>query len=167
VQQRPDITRELVKSGHVVGNHTFTHPNLIFASTLQTRMQIEECERTLSDAVGEHSRLFRPPFGARRPQSLRAARELGMTTVMWNVTGWDWNGESADYIQRKVIRQVRGGNVILLHDGSHAARDADRSQTVIATERIIERYKGEGYEFLTIPEMMGKYRKPRAAKTAT
>lgn len=154
VQQRPDIARELVQAGHVVGNHTFTHPNLIFASTLQTRMQIEECKRVLSDAVGEHSRLFRPPFGARRPQSLRMVRELDMETVMWNVTGWDWSGGSAEYIESKITRQVRGGSVILLHDGGHADPKADRSQTVIATDRLISRYKSEGYKFVTIPEMM-------------
>lgn len=154
VQQRADIVRELVQAGHVAGNHTFTHPNLIFASALQTRMQMVECERALGDAVGEPSRLFRPPFGARRPRSLQVARDLGLETVMWNVTGWDWNGEPAQYVERKVIRQVRGGSVILLHDGSHADPKADRSQTVIATDRLIERYKSEGYKFVTIPEMM-------------
>jgi len=78
VEQRPDIVREVVKAGHVVGNHTFTHPNLIFASASETRAQLQDCDRALNDAVGEHSRLFRPPFGGRRPQSLRIARELGL-----------------------------------------------------------------------------------------
>src|SRR3989454_9152528 len=56
VQARPDIVRELAKGGHVIGNHTFTHPNLIFASAQHTRTQLEDCEQALTDAVGEHSR---------------------------------------------------------------------------------------------------------------
>ena len=65
---------------------------------------------------------------------------------------------SAAAIERKVTKQIRGGDVILLHDGGHKAMGADRSQTVLATEKLIERYKGEGYEFKTIPEMMLKTR---------
>jgi len=67
VQQRPQIARAVAQAGHVIGNHTFTHPNLIFVSALQARMQIEECERALHDTVGEHSKLFRPPFGGLSP----------------------------------------------------------------------------------------------------
>jgi len=154
VKQRPDIARELVRSGHVVGNHTFSHTNLIFASARQTRMELLDCERALSDAVGEHSRLFRPPFGGRRPSTLRIARTMGLEPVMWNVTGWDWRGKPAEYIERKVRQQIQGGDVILLHDGGHAAFGADRSPTVMATDRLIVRYKSEGYEFVTVSEMM-------------
>jgi len=156
VKQRPDIVRELVRAGHVVGNHTFSHPNLIFASARQTRTELQDCDRALSDAVGEHSRLFRPPFGGRRPSTLKIARALGLEPVMWDVTGWDWKGKPAEYVERRVSQQIRGGDVILLHDGSHAAFGTDRSQTVIATDRFIAHYKAEGYEFVTVPGMMGK-----------
>jgi peptidoglycan-N-acetylglucosamine deacetylase len=155
-QERPDIVRELVKAGHVVGNHTFTHPLLIFKSARELRSQLENCGRALTDAVGEHSNLFRPPFGGRRPAVLRIARRMGLEPVMWNVTGYDWNANSAEQIERKVTGQVRGGNVILLHDGGHLEFGADRSYTVTATDRLISRYKAEGYEFVTIPQMMGK-----------
>ncbi len=154
VKQRPDLARELVQAGHVVGNHTFSHPNLIFASASQTRMQLRDCEQALTDAVGEHSRLFRPPFGGRQPSTLRVARALGLKPVMWNVTGGDWKGKPAEYIERRVRQQVRGGDVILLHDGGHLTFGADRSQSVIATDRLVARYKSEGYEFVTVPEMM-------------
>ena len=152
--RRPDIAREVARAGHAVGNHTFSHPNLIFFSALQTRMQLQDCAQALTDGVGEHSRLFRPPFGARRPGTLRIARSLGLEPVMWNVTGWDWKGKPAEYVERRVSRQIRGGDVILLHDGDHEAFGADRSQSVVATDRLIARYKAEGYEFVTVPEMM-------------
>jgi peptidoglycan/xylan/chitin deacetylase (PgdA/CDA1 family) len=73
---------------------------------------------------------------------------------MWNVTGYDWKERSAEVIEQKCTHQIHGGNVILLHDGGHREMGADRSQTVIATERLILRYKAEGYEFVTIPRMM-------------
>jgi peptidoglycan-N-acetylglucosamine deacetylase len=120
VQQRPDIVREVAKAGHVIGNHTMTHPLLTFKSTAQTRTQLLQCRSALHDAIGEHSNLFRPPFGGRRPATLRIARELGLHTVMWNVTGYDWNAQDAAVIEKKVARQMRGGDVILLHDGGQS-----------------------------------------------
>lgn len=156
VKQRPDIAQELVRAGHVIGNHTFSHPNLIWVSPQETNRELQDCERALTDAVGEHSRLFRPPFGGRRPGTLKIVRKLGLEPVMWNVTGWDWEGKPADYVEQKVRQQIRGGDVILLHDGSHAAFGVDRSQTVIAVDRLIARYKSDGYEFVTVPAMMGK-----------
>ena len=156
VQQRPAIVRELVKAGHVVGNHTFTHPQLIFQSPTQIRAQLSACTFAVNDAVGVHSNLFRPPFGGRRPAVLRIARELGLEPVMWSVTGYDWNPTTRERIQRHMTRQIRGGDVILLHDGGHVAMGTDRSHTVAATDWLIARYKQEGYEFVTVPEMMGK-----------
>ncbi|MDP9160820.1 MAG: polysaccharide deacetylase family protein [Acidobacteriota bacterium] len=151
VQQRPDIVREIVGAGHVVGNHTFNHPLLIFKSGAQIREEITACDRALSDAVGEHSRLFRPPFGGRRPAVFRIARQLGFDPVMWNVTGYDWNATSAEEIERKVGADIRGGDIILLHDGGHKNFGADRSHTVAASDKLITKYKAEGYQFVPLP----------------
>jgi peptidoglycan/xylan/chitin deacetylase (PgdA/CDA1 family) len=154
VQQRADVARAVAQAGHVVGNHTFAHPLLIFKSEAETRAELVGCRKALEDAVGEHSNLFRPPFGGRRPATLRIARELGLKTVMWNVAGYDWNAPTAAVIEKKVVRQMRGGDVILLHDGGHRAMGADRAQTVIATENLIRRYLDQGYEFVTVEEML-------------
>jgi peptidoglycan/xylan/chitin deacetylase (PgdA/CDA1 family) len=156
VQQRPDIVRDLVKAEHVVGNHTLTHPLLTFKTSDELKAEFTGCTNALTDAIGEHSNLFRPPFGGRRPAVLRMARHMGLEPIMWNVTAYDWQATSAEQIGQKVIRRVRGGNVILLHDGGHKGFGADRSYTVTATDRLISRYQSEGYEFVTIPEMMGK-----------
>jgi len=160
VRQRPDIAREVAAAGHVVGNHTFTHPLLIFRSEARTRTELIDCRRALDETIGEHSNLFRPPFGGRRPATLRIARELELETVMWNVTGYDWTAPAASVIEEKVARQVHaeGGDVILLHDGGHGRMGANRSQTVIATSNLIRRYKDQGFQFVTISEMMGAVR---------
>jgi peptidoglycan/xylan/chitin deacetylase (PgdA/CDA1 family) len=73
---------------------------------------------------------------------------------MWNVTGYDWNPPSSESIEQKVSAKIRGGDVVLLHDGGHKALGADRSRTVVAVSRLIPRYKSGGYEFVTVREMM-------------
>ena len=154
VQQRPDIVRELVKAGHIVGNHTFTHPLLTLKSTDEVRRELSNCRKAIEEAIGEHSNLFRPPFGGRRPAVLHVARELGLEPIMWNVTGYDWNAPPAAAIERKVQRQMRGGDVILLHDGGHKQMGADRSQTVLTTDHLISLYRSAGYEFVTVQQML-------------
>lgn len=154
VEQRPDIVREVVKAGHVIGNHTFTHPNLALASVVQNRIQFEECQRAVREATGEAPRIVRPPFGGRRPSTLRIARSLGLEPVMWNVTSYDWQTPPAAKIVQTCLRQIRGGDVILMHDGSHDGMGADRSQTVLATGMLLERLQAEGNAFATIPQMI-------------
>jgi peptidoglycan/xylan/chitin deacetylase (PgdA/CDA1 family) len=154
VQQLPHLAREMAEAGHVVGNHTYTHPQLIFESRTQIRAQITACRNILNDALGEHSNLFRPPFGGRRPAVMRIAREEGLEPVMWSVTGYDWNPTTSERIERHVERQLRGGDVILLHDGGHREMGVDRAATVAATDRLIKKLKEQGHEFVTVPEMM-------------
>jgi peptidoglycan-N-acetylglucosamine deacetylase len=154
VEKRPEIAREISKAGHVIANHTFTHPLLIFKSEKEIRRELTDCRAAIEDAIGVHSNLFRPPFGGRRPAVLRVARELGLATIMWNVTGHDWTAPPASEIETNVVKQIRGGNVILLHDGGHQRIGADRSQTVLATDHLLARYKNEGFAFVTIPQMM-------------
>jgi peptidoglycan/xylan/chitin deacetylase (PgdA/CDA1 family) len=154
VQQRPNIVREIVKAGHIIGNHTFTHPLLTFKSAAEVRKELTDCRSAIQDAVGEQSNLFRPPFGGRRPAVIRTARQLGLEPIMWSVTGYDWDAPPAVVIEKKVSSQIRGGDVILLHDGGHKQMGADRSQTVLATDHLITRYKSEGYDFVTIQHMV-------------
>jgi peptidoglycan-N-acetylglucosamine deacetylase len=154
VLQCPAFAREILQAGHAIGNHTFSHPLLIFKSETEITRELSECRAALQDATGQPSNLFRPPFGGRRPAVLRAARQLGLQPIMWSITGYDWNAPPAAVIERTVARKIRGGDVILLHDGGHKQLGADRSQTVIATDHLVTRCKSEGYEFVTIPQMM-------------
>jgi peptidoglycan/xylan/chitin deacetylase (PgdA/CDA1 family) len=146
--------REIIAAGHAIGNHTFTHPLLTLQSEAEIRSQLAHCQAVLQEITGQATKLFRPPFGGRRPAVLRIASELGLEPVLWSVTGYDWNAPPAWQIERKVTKQIRGGDVILLHDGGHKQMGADRSQTVIASDHLIVHYKNQGYDFVTIPQMM-------------
>jgi peptidoglycan/xylan/chitin deacetylase (PgdA/CDA1 family) len=154
VHQRPDIAAEIAKRGHVIGNHTFTHPLLIFQAPGTIRGEITDCRDAIHEAVGEHSNLFRPPWGGRRPAVFRLARQFGLEPVMWNITGYDWKAPSPEFIEQKVSPKIRGGDVVLLHDGGHARFGTDRSPTVTAVDRLLTRYMAQGYEFVTISKMM-------------
>ncbi len=167
VNERPDILREIARAGHAIGNHTYNHPLLIFANRKQVEAQVRDCQHAIEDALGSSrlahgsqtralttAGLFRPPHGGRTPGVLRTVRRMDYVPVMWSVSGWDWSAKSADQIERTVTRQVRGGEVILLHDGGHERMGVDRSFSVAASDRIIARYKSEGYQFVTVPELM-------------
>jgi peptidoglycan/xylan/chitin deacetylase (PgdA/CDA1 family) len=150
VRQRPELARAIAAAGHEIGNHTFTHPNLIFVSARKLRQELEDCNKTLEDALGKKVNLFRPPFGGRRPNVLRTARAMGMQSVMWSVTAYDWSAKSSDAILQKASGQIDSrrrsqGEIILLHDGGHLAFGTDRGFTVKATEQLLQRYAGKRF----------------------
>lgn len=147
VRQRPDLVRAIAAGGHLIGNHTVTHPWLAMQSSKRVREELAGCNAALEDVLGKPVRFFRPPHGSRRPEVLRAARELGLTAVMWNAMGFDWRVNTtaagiAAHLERGIARnQHRGrGSNLLLHDGGHVAMGADRSQSVEATRMILERF---------------------------
>jgi peptidoglycan-N-acetylglucosamine deacetylase len=156
-RRRPDIVRAIHQAGHAIGNHTYSHPNLILVSSAHVRQELDDCRKALEDAIGSAAPLFRPPFGGRRPAVLRAARSRGLTPVMWSVTAYDWSANSAEMIVSKVDSQMearkdRQGEIILLHDGGHLAFGTNRSYTVEATLQLLKKYSGK--RFVSIPEMI-------------
>lgn len=164
VRQKPEILRALASAGHPIGNHSWDHPRLIFASNAELRRQVQQTQSAIFDACGVTPTLFRPPFGGRRPGTLRQVRALGLAPVMWNVTCYDWKPTLADKVVAHARRQIRGGDVILMHDGDQRAMGADRGHSVEATDRLIAHYKPEGFEFVTISEMMTAASQHRAVR---
>lgn len=164
VRRRPEIVRAIVAGGHEIGNHTYSHPNLIFTSRARLRQELEDCNKALEDALGTTVSLFRPPFGGRRPAVLSVAGDLGLKPVMWSVTGYDWNAKSADAIVAKVAPRLksRRAEIVLLHDGGHLAFGADRSHTVEATRRLLEMYPNK--RFVSVSMLEGSPNKGIALK---
>ncbi|HVW78090.1 MAG TPA: polysaccharide deacetylase family protein [Alloacidobacterium sp.] len=144
VRQRPDIARAIRAAGHLVGNHTTTHPVLLFESPKRVHQELAECNAAIEDALGEPVRYFRPPHGARRPDVLRAARELGLTPVLWNAMGYDWKPTTADAVLANLQKGIRRnrrkgvGSNLLLHDGGQAGIGQDRSHSVAATAKLLK-----------------------------
>jgi peptidoglycan/xylan/chitin deacetylase (PgdA/CDA1 family) len=157
VRQRPDLVRELRDAGHLIGNHTVTHPWLAIESPRRVREELTGCNAALEDVLGTPVQFFRPPHGSRRPDVLRTARDLGLTAVMWNAMGFDWRLNTtaekiASHLERGIVRnQRRGhGSNLLLHDGGHLVLGAERSQSVEATRMILERRSPRTIRYVTV-----------------
>ncbi|AXC10962.1 Peptidoglycan N-acetylglucosamine deacetylase [Acidisarcina polymorpha] len=146
VRQRPDIVRAVQAAGHLIGNHTMTHPWLVLESAARVRRELAECNAALEDVLGQKVHHFRPPHGARRPDVLRTACELGLTPVMWNVMGYDWKPENdasriLNYLEKGIDRnrRARRSSNIVLHDGGQAGIGQNRRATVEAVGKLLVR----------------------------
>ena len=155
VRREPNLAAE-VASEHVVGNHTFDHPHLVWSRPGTVREQLQRGQEAIHDATGTLPSLFRVPHGWYGPQVISTAEELGLRCVGWSVMAWDWDRPPSDVIQRRILHGTRPGGVTLLHDGkdTDAFPKADRSHTVAAVPHIIRSLKAAGYGFLTLPELM-------------
>jgi len=146
-QAEPDLVRNIASAGHLIGNHSWDHPNLAHTSVARIREQLHRTRETLEQAVGTRVRFFRPPYGARRPAVFRIAREMGMTPVLWNAMTSDWSEPSAERIAAALVAQVdklrKNGRAvnIVLHDGGHRDAIANRKPSVTAAAALIARYK--------------------------
>ena len=156
-RERVALIRRIRGAGHVVGNHTWTHPVLLFRSPARVREELAATNAALEDALDEKVRYFRPPHGARRPDVLRAAREMGMVPVLWNAMGYDWKPTTAERVLanldkgiRRNRRRGRGSN-LLLHDGGQAGIGQDRSHTVAATAALLQQWRGR-VRFVTVAD---------------
>jgi peptidoglycan/xylan/chitin deacetylase (PgdA/CDA1 family) len=153
---RPEMVRQVVAAGHVLGNHTMSHPRLSIESAARVRQELRDCNALLEEITGTPVLFFRPPFGARRPVVLRVARELGLTPVLWNVTGHDWNPIGVEGILANLEKGIarnrrrgRGSN-LLLHDGGHRGMGAARMDTVRAVDRLLSAHSGTVTRFVAV-----------------
>jgi peptidoglycan/xylan/chitin deacetylase (PgdA/CDA1 family) len=155
-RQQPALVRRIVAQGHLLGNHTMTHPRLSLQPAARIHQELADCNALLEDIAGAPIRFFRPPFGARRPIVLRIAREVGLIPVMWNVTGYDWTPIGPDGILRNLTRGLarnqrrnRASN-LLLHDGGHTAMGAPRIDTVHAVQQLLTTHPPAATHYVTV-----------------
>ncbi len=145
-EAEPVLTRHIADAGHTVGNHSWSHPNLALTAPARVRDELSRTKSTIEQLTGKRVRHFRPPFGARRPDALRTARQLGMIPVMWNAMTNDWSEPSADRIARSLIDKIDAlerrhiAANIVLHDGSHLDRAANRQPSVTAAGQLLARF---------------------------
>jgi peptidoglycan-N-acetylglucosamine deacetylase len=146
-QAEPELVRRIAAAGHLIGNHTWSHPHLSSTPTAKIREELVRTSETLEQMTGAKVKYFRPPFGARRPSVFRIARELGLMPVLWNAMTSDWSEPSAERIAGrlagKIDRLTRRGSAvnIVLHDGGHRALGTNREPSIQAAEKLIAGYR--------------------------
>jgi len=151
----PNIVKQAYKAGHVIGNHTWTHPDLAVLSAAEILSQLNCTSHAIQEITGVRPAFFRPPYGVFNKQALMQASHLGITLVMWNLDTDDWANPRVSFITRRVFERACNGAVILMHDG-----EGNRSQTVKALPFIIEGLQARNFQFVTIQQMVDNFRRP-------
>jgi peptidoglycan/xylan/chitin deacetylase (PgdA/CDA1 family) len=144
---RQTLLREL-RNGDVLGDHTFTHPDLVTAGGV--REQLQKTIGVIRALTGYTPCVFRPPYGDYDQSTIQTARSLGLATVLWNVDPSDYTLPGVAAIEQRVLAQVRPGSIIISHDGG-----GPRGQTLAAYPEIIAALRARGYRIVTIPQLLG------------
>jgi peptidoglycan/xylan/chitin deacetylase (PgdA/CDA1 family) len=146
VTGREPILRRIVDEGHEVGNHSFQHAMFPGPADLGATSAL------IRSITGQAPRSFRPPFGALNARTVEAVRQIGMTSILWDVDSEDvfpvWQGKPADELYRTVTSRVQHGSIVLMHDGlewSHAPE---------ATPAIVADLVSRGFELVTVSELL-------------
>jgi len=147
VEAEKDLVRRVAAEGHLIGVHSWSHPNLARCSRARIQEELVRSKNAIEQTIGKPVFFLRPPFGARRPAVFSIARSLGLTTVLWNAMTSDWSERSVDKIvdrqYAKIDRLAHKGwaaNVVL-HDGGHLDPRIDREPSVTAAGKLVEHYK--------------------------
>jgi len=153
-EKYPDLAQRIVREGHVIGNHSFSHSDMAFFFKRRSLREIDQAENSIFRITGVRPTLFRPPHGRYSPGLLKLTRAEGLLTVEWSVSPKDWAQPSAAKIVKRVLNQVRNGSIILLHDGHPDTEPGNRLHTVMALPTLIAALRAEGYELVTVPELL-------------
>lgn len=145
LSRQPQIGRDVVAAGHVIGNHSWDHP----AKPRDAVSQVKHTDSEIFKALGIYTHLFRPPYGIVTNGMAAQAKSEKHAVILWSVDSEDWKQPSAATIAKTVMREVYPGGIILMHDGG-----GNRSHTVAALKIIIPQLKAKGYKFVTVPQLL-------------
>lgn len=149
----PEIVQRINNEGHIIGNHTYFHPNLVEEADIPTlEREVTRTENVLNDIVGYWTKLFRAPYGFLYNELVEKLAEMQYFVIGWSVDSLDWQEDPPEVIASYVIDNIHPGAIILMHDG--ADWDGDRTNTVASLHIIIPALLEQGYEFVTIPELL-------------
>ena len=150
VERRPGTARAILKAGHALGNHTFSHLCLPLCPFDLVQREIVRAQDAIGAATGCRVTIFRPPYGLRARALKDVLPDHGLTGVHWSVMGMDWKW-SADRIAKRVESRADPGAIVCLHDGQATRAQTDRTQTIEAVRRIVPKLRDRGYRFVRLP----------------
>ena len=154
VEQFPGLVRGLIKAGHELGNHSFSHPRLTKTGQLSREQELERTSLDL-DLLGcpRSQRLFRPPYSAYDDRLKAYLAHTHRRLVLWSIDSGDWRGLSAPVIIKNVLSRVRNGAIIIFHDNDEEAQ-ANRHPTVEALKIILPALQTAGYRMVTVSQLL-------------
>lgn len=149
VKQYPEVARLLARDGFELANHTYNHRSLPALKPHEIANELRLCEADIARATGQHTTLMRPPGVQYNDKVLGVARALGYVTVSWTVGAKDYDTDTtAGFIRERVLDRAAPGAIILLHQ--------DTPATVAALPAIIDGLRAQGYQFVTVGQMLDR-----------
>lgn len=149
VDALPAVARAVVKAGHEIGNHSYSHPMFALKSRAFVQRQLKQAQESIASTTGVTPTLLRAPYGVR----WFGVETLPMTGVMWDVIGVDWK-LPAGAIASRILGRVRNGSILCLHDGRELDRSASIANTVEALRLILPSLLERGFEFRTVSQLL-------------
>lgn len=142
----PELTGQMAKDNHELGNHSYSHPHPTFISQQENVREIESTEQAVYKATKISTRLYAPPYGEFNDSVLEAAGQLGYKTILWSIDTVDWQRPPAEDIVRRVTDKAHNGAIVLMHP---------TKPTVEALPVLIENLKKQGYQLTTVSDVIG------------
>ena len=153
VEKHPETVRRVMAEGHQIGNHTYSHPVLGFLPPPYVRREIERTDKLLRQMGVTGEIVFRAPMLTRFLPVAWVLAKGDRTHISANVWSWDWTTQNPDKITKTVLKKIKPGSIIVLHDGIAGNKKENRSGTVEATDRIITALKRDGYQFVRLSDV--------------
>lgn len=145
----PEHLKMIVDSGCEIGNHTYSHARINKMDRSAIQQEIEQCERTVFRLTGYHPCLFRPPEGVMSDTLSEVIKEMQYNIVLWSIDTLDWAMNPSENICQTVTDQLKGGDIILMHDYVSGG-----NTTCQALKKMIPLLLAKGYEFVTVSELI-------------
>ncbi|MGJ7921014.1 polysaccharide deacetylase family protein [Neobacillus sp. LXY-4] len=136
VKENPDLAKMISESGHEIGNHSFTHPDMKKLSAAEIKSQIEKTNAVIEATTGRVCKWFGPPSGSYRDEVVKIADVLGLGTILWSVDTIDWQKPAPETIIHRVEAKVHPGALILMHPTDSTAKALDRMITKIEQKNL-------------------------------
>lgn len=142
-EKKPEIVMRAYDEGHLIGNHTYTHPRLTFKSVSEGKDEISKCSEIIKSITGSTPFFVRAPYGDVSAYQLKAFDSF---FVSWSDNIYDWDEDSEDKIYNRIMKRADDGAIILLHDTNEA--------TVNAVLRAIPELQEQGYDFVRVDDLL-------------
>lgn len=149
VKKNPDLAKMVIKAGHEGGNHSYTHPDMAVLSEVRTKEEMEKTNEVIESVTGMRPSLFAPPSGSFTDQTVKAARQLDMYTILWTVDTVDWKKPSPDVLINRVMSRVHPGAIILMHPTEVTSSSLDT---------LIKQLKAKQFKVDTVTNLLNETR---------
>ena len=142
-EQYPELVERMNEEGHLIGNHTYSHMQLSQRNSEAFKEELIRTNELIEELTGQEVQYVRPPYGT---WDKKFEKELNMFPVLWNIDPLDWSSKNVAGIVQKVKNKAKENGIILMHD--------EYKTTVTAALQIVDELKEEGYEFVTVEELL-------------